>query len=178
MLRRRFVLLGLAGALAGCALPEAPVLRPAPDLDGAVEVPADAQEAVVVRVVDGDTVVLRGRGAGPLSGDPTRVRVLLVDTPEVMGEPECFGPEASERTAALVPPGSTVRVQADRDPTDRFDRALLHVWTPEGSNLGEVLLAEGYAAVLQVEPNRLYLEEFEVREQQAREAGRGLWTAC
>jgi micrococcal nuclease len=167
-------------ALAACSLPEAPPLRrvPATAAPASVPVPPGAQQAVVVRVVDGDTVVLRGRGVGPLTGDPTRVRVLLVDTPEVTGEPECFGPEASERTAALVPTGSTVRVQTDRDPTDRFDRALLHVWTQEGSNLGEVLLAEGDATVLQIEPNRLYLEVFEVREQQAREAGRGLWTAC
>jgi micrococcal nuclease len=106
------------------------------------------------------------------------VRVLLVDTPEVGGDQECFGPEASERTGALLPPGARVRVQADVDPQDRFGRALLHVWTPSGANLGEVLLAEGYATVLQLEPNRRYLSLFEAREREARDAGRGLWSAC
>lgn len=163
-------------ALAGCALPEAQPLRPV--VDRPLPVPADAQQAVVVRITDGDTVVLRGRGTGPLTGEPTRVRVLLVDTPEVHPEQECFGPEASARTAALLPPGSGVHVQADRDPTDRFGRTLLHVWTPGGDNLGEVLVAEGYATVLQIDPNRRYLEQFEAREREARRAARGLWSAC
>ena len=178
MPRRPAVLLIAAAALTACAVPEAPPLRPAPAADGSVAVPDAAQEAVVVRVTDGDTVVLRGRGSGPLPGEPTRVRVLLVDTPEVSGGAECFGPEAAERTAELVPPGARVRVQADRDPTDRFDRALLHVYTERGSNLGEVLLAEGYATVLQIDPNRLHLAAFQAAEDEARDAGRGLWTAC
>jgi endonuclease YncB( thermonuclease family) len=133
---------------------------------------------VVVRVVDGDTVVLRGRGTGPLPGDPTRVRVLLVDTPEVGDEQECFGAEAAGRTGDLLPEGARVRVEADVDPTDRFDRALLHVWTPSGAHLGEVLLAEGYATVLQVDPNRRYLDAVQEREREARADGRGLWSAC
>lgn len=176
MLRRPLVLLALAGALSGCGLPAAEPLRPV--VDGGLPVPDDAQDAVVVRVSDGDTVVLRGRGAGPLPGEPTKVRVLLVDTPEVHTEQECFGEQASERTEQLLPEGSDVRVQADQDPTDRFDRSLLHVWTADGVNLGELLVSEGYATVLQIDPNRRYLERFEAREDEAREAGRGLWDAC
>jgi len=165
-------------ALTACSVPAAPPLLSAPADQGAVEVPDDAQEAVVVRVTDGDTVVLRGRGAGPLGGEPTRVRVLLIDTPEVAGGFECFGAQAADRTAELVPPGTRVRVQADRDITDRFGRALLHVYTAGGSNLGKVLLAEGYATVLQLDPNRLHLAVFQDAEAEARAAGRGLWSAC
>ena len=143
-----------------------------------IPVPADAQQATVVRLVDGDTVQLRGRGTGPLPSRPTRVRVLLVDTPEVHTERECFGEEASERAEQLLPDGSTVRVQADRDPEDRFGRVLLHVWNADGVNVGEALVREGFATVLQVDPNERYLEQFERAEEQAREAGRGLWSAC
>lgn len=175
MLSRAVVVLVLSAALAACTA--SPAERPLP-AEGTVPVPADAQEAVVVRITDGDTVVLRGRGVGPLPGEPTRVRVLLVDTPEVRDGAECFGAQAAARTAELLAPGEQVRVQADRDPTDRFGRALLHVWTGQGANLGEVLVAEGYATVLQLEPNRRYLEQFEARERQARAAGRGLWGQC
>jgi micrococcal nuclease len=150
---------------------------PSPAQPG-IPVPADAQEAVVVRVVDGDTLVLRGRGVGPLrGGDRTRVRVLLVDTPEVHTDQECFGQEASDRAEQLLPDGATVRVQADRDPEDRFGRALLHVWA-DGVNVGEALVREGYATVLQLDPNERYLAQFEAAERDAREAGRGLWSAC
>jgi endonuclease YncB( thermonuclease family) len=34
------------------------------------------------------------------------VRLLLVDTPEVHGERDCFGPEASARAAQLLPDGA------------------------------------------------------------------------
>jgi len=145
---------------------------------GGLPVPADAQAATVVRLVDGDTVVLRGRGVGPLPGQPTRVRVLLIDTPEVHGGQECFGAQASARAGELLWDGAAVRVQADRDPVDRYDRRLLHIWTSDGVNVGEELVREGYAEVLVVSPNDRYLEQFDVAQKQARDAGRGLWGAC
>ena len=174
--RCRLVLLLAAGLLTGCGtgLPGEPApVAAAPGLP----VPAGAQEATVVRLVDGDTVVLRGRGVGPLPADPTRVRVLLVDTPEVHSEQECFGQEASDRAAELLPEGAVVRVEADRDPVDRFGRALLHVWA-DGVNVGEALVREGYASVLVVRPNERYLDAFERAEVQARDADLGLWGAC
>ena len=132
----------------------------------------------MVRAVDGDTVVLRGRGTGPLPAQPTRVRLLLLDTPEVFEQPECFGEQAADRTAALLPEGATVRVQADRQPRDRFDRVLLHVWDADGAHVGAELLRGGHATVLFLRPNDRYLDELRAVEAEAREAGRGLWSAC
>jgi micrococcal nuclease len=187
--RSTALLLLAALAAGGCAMPEAPRLRPvegraspapAPPVDptGALPLPEGTQEAVVVRITDGDTVRLRGRGSGPVPAEPTRVRVLLIDTPEVHTTLECYGPEASARMEQLVRPGATVRVEADRELEDRYGRLLLHLWTDDGVNVGEALVAEGYATVLQVDPNRRYLDRFRAREEQARAAGRGLWSAC
>jgi micrococcal nuclease len=165
-------LLVAAVLAAGCVPAE-------PEPAGAgLPVPARAQEATVVRLTDGDTVQLRGLGSGPLRGDRTKVRILLVDTPELHPAQECFGQQAAQRTAQLLPDGSTVRVQADRDATDRFGRTLLHVWNADGVNVGEALVREGYATVLQIDPNERYLEVFQDAEAAAREAGRGLWSAC
>lgn len=177
----RFVTVLAAGVvlLGACALPEGPPATSAPvDLSDPLPVPDDAQSAVVVSVSDGDTVRLRGRGAGPVPGEPTRVRLLLVDTPEVADGAECFGAQATDRAEQLLPRGAEVRVEADRDLEDRFGRLLLHVWTDDGVNVGEALVADGYATVLQIDPNRRYLERFEAREDEARDAGRGLWSAC
>lgn len=149
-----------------------------PDVVGGLPVPAGAQEAVVVSVTDGDTVRLRGRGTGPLDGGETRVRLLLIDTPEVGERAECYGDEAASRTQELLPRGASVRVEGDREARDRFGRALLHVWTADGVNVGEALVAEGYASVLQIDPNRRYLEAFEQQERRAREQRRGLWGSC
>ena len=168
---RVLLLLGVLLAT-GCAAAE-----PQPAAAG-LPVPAGAQEATVVRLTDGDTVQLRGRGSGPLRGDRTKVRLLLVDTPELFPEPECFGQEAADRTAELLPQGSTVRVEADRDPRDRFGRSLLHVWNADGVNVGEALVREGYATVLQIDPNERYLDRFQLAEGEARDAGFGLWGDC
>lgn len=157
-------------AIAGCT-------SPAPAEQG-IAVPADAQQASVVRLVDGDTVQLRGRGVGPLEAEPTRVRLLLIDTPEVHTDRECLGQEAADRAGELLPDGSAVRVLADRDPQDRFGRALLHVWNADGVNVGEALVREGLAEVLFLRPNDRYLELFEAAERAAQAAGRGIWTAC
>lgn len=166
----------LAAALAaGCSA--GPSAVPVAPRDG-VPVPADAQQAQVVRVSDGDTVVLRARGTGPLRGDRTRVRLLLVDTPEVFDRQECLGKEATDRTAELLPEGSPVRVQADEDPEDRYGRALLHVWNADGVNVGEQLLREGLANVLVLRPNDLYLDAFRAAESEAQDAGRGIWSQC
>ena len=164
-MRRCPLVLALSVALAGCAPPAT-----------GVPVPDAAQTASVVRTVDGDTLVLLGTGRGPLPAAPARVRLLLVDAPEVPGG--CLGRPAADRLAALVPDGAVVRVRADRVRVDRYDRLLLHVWTADGRNVGEVLLREGLARVLVVAPNRRHLAAFRAAEATARQADRGTWSAC
>lgn len=144
----------------------------------ALRMPEGTQEAVVLAVSDGDTVRLRGVGAGPVPERSTRVRLLLVDAPETSGEPQCFGPEATHRVQQLLPVGTVVRVSGDVQPTDRYGRPLVHLWRPGGVNLGAQLVSEGYARVLQVEPNRRYLATFRSLGEQARSLRRGLWGAC
>lgn len=152
---------------------------PAPDRAGAtLSVPSGAQEAVVVRHTDGDTLRLRGIGTGPVPGAPTKVRLLEIDTPEVFGTAGCFGKEASRRTAELIPVGAHVRVEADRERRDRYGRLLVYVWAADGVNVEESLLAGGYARVLYVRPNGKHLAAFRQVEAQARAARRGLWGAC
>lgn len=146
--------------------------------DAALPVPPGLQRATVVRLVDGDTVVLRGQGAGPLPGSPTRVRLLQIDTPEVLGQGECFGAEASERAGQLLPVGGRVLVQADRRLLDRYDRTLLLLWDERGRSVQEALVREGFATVLAVEPNRLALAPLRRVEDEARAGARGLWGAC
>ena len=174
VLRVVLTTLVLLTALAACR----PATGPEVVADSALPVPAGAQEATVVRSVDGDTVVLRGRGAGPLPAQPTRVRILLIDTPEVVEQQECFGEEAAARTADLLPDGARVRVEADRQARDRFDRTLLHVWNEDGVHVGAELLRGGHATVLFLRPNDRYLDQLRTAEREARQAGRGLWSAC
>jgi micrococcal nuclease len=168
------LLVGFALLLAGCASAESDE-PPAPT---SLAVPSGAQQATVVRHTDGDTFVLRGIGVGPLPAQPTKVRLLEVDTPEVRPTPACYGRQAADRTAELLPKGTRVRVEADREERDRYGRALLYVWTAQGASLEEVLLREGYARVLYVRPNDRHLAHFRAVEAAARRAGAGLWSSC
>jgi micrococcal nuclease len=165
-------LLTLCLLAAGCAS------TPEPPAPTALRVPPGAQQATVVRHTDGDTVVLRGIGTGPLPAAPTKVRLLEIDTPEVYPQVECYGEEAADRTEELLPKGARVRVEADRERRDRYGRALLYVWTEDGANVEEVLLREGYARVLYVRPNNRHLDHLRDVEDRARQERRGLWGAC
>lgn len=159
---------------AACAAPSGVSAPVATDLP----VPAGAQEAVVVRHTDGDTFWLKGIGAGPVPARRTKVRLLEVDTPEVFGTPGCYGSQASDRTDALLPLGTRVRVEPDRELRDRYGRLLLYVWTPNGASLEALLLRDGYARTLLIRPNDRHIAALRAVEDEARAARRGLWGAC
>jgi micrococcal nuclease len=130
----------------------------------------------VVRVVDGDTVIVR------LGAVDEPVRLLGIDTPESVAPNrpvECYGKEASKRTAALLPAGTRVRLERDVEPRDRFDRLLAYVVRVDDATFVNLaLLEEGYAELLVIEPNHAHAVAFSAAASDARTAGRGLWSAC
>jgi micrococcal nuclease len=127
---------------------------------------------VVVRVVDGDTVVLR-IGAGR-----ERVRLIGVDAPETWLRHDCFGTEATQALRRLLPPGSTVRTAADVEPHDRYGRLLLYLWTPGGDFVNEALIHAGFARTMTVPPNMSRTPVLREAERAAQHARAGLWRAC
>ncbi len=132
-----------------------------------------AADRVVEAVVDGDTIRVRGVGT---------VRLIGIDTPETRhperGE-ECFGPEASARTAELLPPGEPVRLTYDEDPRDRYDRTLAYVErAADGLFVNGDLVRTGHARAREYPPNTARAVELGRLEREARSAGAGLWGAC
>lgn len=131
----------------------------------------------VVRIVDGDTIIVRTP-----SGDE-RVRMLGIDTPESVAPDrpvECFGPEASAETARLL---EGQEVLLERDPAqgerDRYDRILAYVW--RGDRLVNLdLIASGYAYEYTYDDTYAYQRAFRAAEQRARATQEGLWavSAC
>lgn len=127
-------------------------------------------EATVLRVVDGDTIVVS------LGTRVERVRYIGVNTPEVhhptRGE-EPGGREASAVNRELVE-GRTVRLELDVQERDRYRRLLAYVWVGDVMVNAE-LVRRGYAQVMTVPPNVRYQALFLKLQREAREAGRGLW---
>lgn len=129
--------------------------------------------AQVVRVVDGDTIVVR------LGGREERVRYIGVDTPESVkpGTPvQCFAERASAFNAQLVE-GKRVRLDGDAEARDRYGRLLAYVHAG-GVFVNAELVRRGYARPLTVPPNVRYADRFARLASAARERGTGLWSAC
>ena len=108
--------------------------------------PAGLEDALVIRVIDGDTIdVLIG-------GREFRVRYIGIDTPETVDprQPvECFGREASERNRRLVW-GKAVGLERDVSETDRFGRLLRYVWMDPSTGSASALAAAIFMASLMV----------------------------
>lgn len=143
---------------------------------GSSDTEGSGSNATVVRVVDGDTIVV------DTGGRELRVRMIGFDTPESVDPRrpvECFGKEASRHLAELAPPGTDVRLERDAEQEDRYGRTLAYVYrASDGVFLNERMLIDGYANVLSIAPNVAHAEQFRAAEREARAAGRGLWTAC
>src|SRR5690606_6193718 len=136
---------------------------------------AVAANAVVARVVDGDTldVTLDGRPAG----ETERVRLVGIDTPEVAheGTPErpgnpadCYGPEAAEFTSGLLPAGTPVRLERDVVGRDDYGRVLAYVYrAADGILVNYELARQGYARPLSIAPNTAHRDRIVAAARQA-----------
>lgn len=197
VMRRRLTSLALLGGLlAACAgasapstlLPSAtgsPLAVPtrATSTSPPVHVPSAAigefapsgatEEARVVRVIDGDTVVI-DRGLGD-----ERLRYIGMDTPETVKPGvavEWMGLEASAANEALVE-GKTVVLEKDVSESDRFGRLLRHVWLRDATwvLVDLELVRNGYAWVSTYPPDVKYADLYLAGQIDAREHDRGLW---
>ncbi|WP_304699369.1 thermonuclease family protein [Phenylobacterium sp.] len=125
MFMRHLILLA-AACLCGCsAVPASP--------------PHDARAHTVVRVLDGDTLVLDGEG----------VRLANVDAPELPPEARFWGEgalgvQAAAKAQDLV--SHAARIELVREGHDRFGRTLARVTLNESRDLGDALVFAGVAA--------------------------------
>jgi micrococcal nuclease len=138
--------------------------------------PGEPGRAVVVGTVDGDTLDVDVGG-----GRVERVRLLGIDTPETVDPDrpvECGGPEASNLLAALLPPGTVVRLERDTEARDRFGRLLAYVFRDDGTFVNEAVAAAGAGELLSIAPNAAYETRLAAAAAQAQAAGAGIWSAC
>lgn len=140
---------------AGCSAPTGPV-------------PNGELTAKVKRVVDGDTFQLE---------DGHKVRLIGVNTPESVkpNHPiEPYAKEASAYTKKMLE-GQTVTLRFDVEPLDKYSRWLAYVYMPDGTFYNEILVRQGYAQVMTIQPNVKYQKIFLEAQRDARSHKRGLW---
>jgi len=120
------------------------------------------EEGFVVKVIDGDTIVLN---------NSEKVRLLGINAPE---KGELYYGEAKERLKELVL-NKKVFLERDEEDRDRYGRLLRYVYLgDEMVNLK--MLREGYATLYLVGERLRYERDLEEAEMEARKMRRGLWS--
>jgi micrococcal nuclease len=168
------VLVLAAAAVAVIALQQAGPAAPGGGngSDGLIET------AEVIRVVDGDTIVVR------IDGREERVRYIGLDAPEVANREdgtaaECGGDEARIANEELVG-GERLLLERDVSDRDRFGRLLRHAWL-EGEHrrlIGLELVSAGAVEARSYPPDTTRDAELDAAERMAREREAGMWGAC
>ncbi|MEK7059842.1 MAG: thermonuclease family protein [Patescibacteria group bacterium] len=129
----------------------------------------------VAHFVDGDTIAVN------MNGKVEKVRLVGIDTPETHkpNTPvQCYGPAAAAFTKNVI--GSNhVRLVADSLSTDRdrYDRLLRYVYLPDGTNVNEKLVQNGYAFYYPYFPFTKS-EQFSFDQDRAMAAHKGIWGNC
>lgn len=127
------------------------------------------EEVRLVRVVDGDTIVVEQ------GGEEVRVRLLCVNCEESVHPDESKntekGKEASAFTSDYLADYSMLYLQYDEERYDQYDRTLAYVWLSDDVNvnseediknymLNAILLEKDMATVVVYEPNHRYADLF------------------
>lgn len=125
----------------------------------------------VVRVVDGDTVILN------IDGNKTRVRLIGIDTPESVAKDKSRnvkeGKVASNYTKRLLE-NKRVRLEYDDEKHDVYDRQLGYLFLDD-EFINEKLLKEGMAKLYTKTTNQKYSERLKKAEQYAKDNKKGFW---
>jgi micrococcal nuclease len=131
--------------------------------------PSPAGPHRVAHVYDGDTIRLDN---GEI------VRYLGIDAPEIDHEggiSEFLAHEARRVNADLVM-GKRVRLQFDKERTDRHGRTLAYVFLDTGDMVNALLVRKGLAHVLSRRPNLEYRERLLEGQRAAMRERLGIWS--
>ncbi|MCH7943625.1 MAG: thermonuclease family protein [Proteobacteria bacterium] len=160
--------LALSVILLACAL--ASPLRAAALEAGLAKGLEKGERARVVAVTDGDTLIL---------DTGVTVRVVSIQAPKLpLGRPGFVAwPLADEAKAALeaLALGRRVTLYYGGRRTDRYGRALAHLYRDDGLWIQGELLALGMARVYSFQDNRAIVPSMLAREAAARAARLGVW---
>ena len=126
------------------------------------------QAALVVRIVDGDTLMLAGG---------IKVRVLGIDAPEMEkdGQPADFLAHQAKATLAELTLNRTLSLSYDRLRYDQYGRLLAYLFLPDHTLVNAELVRRGLARVYFIAPNLRYQKDLLTAQQEAIEAQRGIW---
>lgn len=149
--------------------------------------------ATVSKNIDGDTIKVKFSNDdinGNYKNSEQTIRLIGVNTPETVKQNspvEPYGKEASDFTKSTLKVGTKIYLEKDIGDTDKYNRLLRYVWLdiPNDSSSNEelkskmfnsILLDEGYAQIMTIQPNVKYQDYFLNLQKNARQNQKGLWS--
>ncbi len=156
-------------------------LSPSPSdvvLGATTSTDATSSAVKVVKVVDGDTIKVE------MNGKTETVRLIGVDTPETVDPRkavQCFGKQASDETKhLLLDQLVTLIPDPTQDDRDKYRRLLRYVYLPDGTDVGQLLISEGFAHEYTYKVPYLHQKTYKEDQKAVEAAKRGLWAdnAC
>ena len=143
-------------------------------------IPRSARMATVRAIVDGDTIRVTRE-----DGTKATVRLIGIEAPATKDRnspAECFGPEAADRLAELLPVGREIWLERDQTNRDRADRLLRYVWVHKHGGgvflVNEVMVRDGSAIAKRNPPDTKRAKRLERAQARAIVADLGMWSSC
>lgn len=134
--------------------------------------PLEAETVQFAKCTDGDTAHFM------INGEDKTVRFLAVDAPETV-KPNTpvqpYGKEASNHTCNLLKSADTIRLEYEKEKTDKYGRVLAWIFVDE-QLLQLDLIQNGYAKVAYIYGDYKYTSQLEKAEKEAKKNKVGLWS--
>lgn len=157
---------GCCGLVAACS----------PAFVGSAQPATGVTNAVVVRVIDGDTADIRQDDRGRL-----RIRILGINAPETHRKGwsvGCYGPESAAWATSFLPVGQRVSVTGDptQAATDRYGRTLAYIDLPDGRDFSMESVRAGMSKVVTYGKRPVArFDDLSAAETAAKDHRAGLW---
>ncbi len=116
-------------------------------------IPVEYEKAQIVRVIDGDTVIVK------INSMYHKVRFLLINTPEMKDD----GIYAKKYLEKILVKGTKVYLERDLKNKDKYGRLLRHLYLNKEDvgnikkSINYMLVKEGYAEIVSYSPNYKHL---------------------
>lgn len=142
------------------------------------------QEVTLEYVKDGDTISVKES-----DGNVITVRLIGIDALESVApenytektgkENNEYGEKASEHLKELLSSTGVLYLEFDAERVDQYDRVLAYVYLTDSGSIEDMvnakMLSDGYAIIMEIEPNTKYADRFLTLKKNAEKQGIGLW---
>jgi len=127
------------------------------------------EKVKVLRVVDGDTLVLT---------DKRKIRLIGVNSPELvhyLKRVEPFSVTAKQFLESILPKNKNLFIKYGAQQRDRYGRLLAHLFLKDGRNVNAMLLEKGLASAVVVPPNINLKDCYFAAESKAKMRSLNIW---